>query len=125
MTGLRLVLVCLFCLTGLAEGGDWPQFLGPNRTGTSAETGLLQTLPQDGPRVVWKTPLGTSMSGVAVSGKQALTLFQDDTQQYAVSLNTENGQILWKTALAPAFENGMGNGPRATPAVAEGQVFVM
>ena len=125
MTKLRLMLVCLVSLTGLAEGGDWPQFLGVNRTGTSTETGLLKTFPQDGPQVVWKTSLGTSMSGIAVAGKQALTLFQDETRQFAVSLSTETGQILWKTALAPAFENGMGNGPRATPAVAEGRVFVM
>jgi len=125
MNELRLMLVCLVSLTGLAAGGDWPQFLGMNRTGTSTETGLLKAFPQDGPRVVWKTPLGTSMSGIAVAGKQALTLFQDETRQFAVSLSTENGQILWKTALAPAFENGMGNGPRATPAVAEGRVFVM
>jgi outer membrane protein assembly factor BamB len=125
MTELRLMLVCLISLTGLTEGGDWPQFLGVNRTGTSTETGLLKTFPQDGPQVVWKTPLGTSMSGIAVAGKQALTLFQDETRQFAVSLSTETGQILWKTALAPAFENGMGNGPRATPAVAEGRVFVM
>jgi len=125
MNELRLMLVCLVSLTGLAAGGDWPQFLGMNRTGTSTETGLLKAFPQDGPRVVWKTPLGTSMSGIAVAGKQALTLFQDGTRQFAVSLSTENGQILWKTALAPAFENGMGNGPRATPAVAEGRVFVM
>ncbi len=76
MTELRLMLVCLISLTGLAEGGDWPQFLGMNRTGTSTETGLLKTFPQDGPQVVWKTPLGTSMSGIAVAGKQALTLFQ-------------------------------------------------
>jgi len=125
MNELRLMLVCLVSLTRLAAGGDWPQFLGMNRTGTSTETGLLKAFPQDGPRVVWKTPLGTSMSGIAVAGKQALTLFQDETRQFAVSLSTENGQILWKTALAPAFENGMGNGPRATPAVAEGRVFVM
>lgn len=70
MTELRLMLVCLVSLTGLAEGGDWPQFLGVNRTGTSSETGLLKTFPQDGPQVVWKTPLGTSMSGIAVAGKQ-------------------------------------------------------
>ena len=41
MTELRLMLVCLVSLTGLAEGGDWPQFLCVNRTGSSTDTGLL------------------------------------------------------------------------------------
>lgn len=125
MAVLRLVLVCLVILTGVCAAGDWPQFLGLNRTGTSAETGLLKAFPAGGPQVVWKTPLGTSMSGIAVAGEQAVTMFQDETQQFAVSLSTESGKVLWKTALAPAYENGMGNGPRATPTVAGGRVFVM
>ncbi|MFM8729511.1 MAG: PQQ-binding-like beta-propeller repeat protein [Planctomycetaceae bacterium] len=125
MVVLRLVLVCVVCLTGVAAGGDWPQFLGLNRTGTSAETGLLKTFPSGGPQVVWKTALGTSMSGIAVSGEQAVTMFQDETQQFAVSLSANSGEVLWKTALAPAYENGMGNGPRATPTVSGGRVFAM
>ena len=125
MTIWRNALVLSLCLSGLTDASDWPQFLGLNRTGTSAETGLLKSFPATGPKVLWKTPLGTSMSGVAVVGSQALTLFQDDSQQYAVALSTDDGRVLWKTALAPAFENGMGNGPRTTPAVADGRVFVM
>jgi outer membrane protein assembly factor BamB len=31
--------------------------------------------------------------------------------------------MLWQRIVAPAFKNAMGNGPRATPAIAGGQVF--
>ncbi|MFN5533152.1 MAG: hypothetical protein ACK5F7_21580, partial [Planctomycetaceae bacterium] len=31
-----------------ARGDDWPQFLGPNRTGISQETGLISAWPAEG-----------------------------------------------------------------------------
>ena len=36
----------------LAE--DWPQWRGPDRTGISPESGLLQEWPEGGPKLVWK-----------------------------------------------------------------------
>ena len=38
-----------------AVAADWPQWRGPNRDGKSAETGLLASWPQGGPRLAWKT----------------------------------------------------------------------
>src|SRR5439155_3799926 len=32
---------------------DWPQWQGPDRTGLSKETGLLQQWPASGPPAVW------------------------------------------------------------------------
>jgi hypothetical protein len=34
------------------DGGDWPQFRGPNRDGKSPETGLLKEWPAAGPSLV-------------------------------------------------------------------------
>ena len=34
-------------------GADWPQFMGPNGDGTTAEKGLLRAWPADGPKVLW------------------------------------------------------------------------
>jgi outer membrane protein assembly factor BamB len=115
------VLVSVSSSSGLAE--DWPQFLGKNRNGVSSETGLIQTWPKSGPKIAWRTPLGTSMSGVAISDGVAFTLFQDDQKLYVTALNAVDGKELWRTAFATAYENAMGNGPRATPTVAEGRVF--
>lgn len=107
-----------------ARGGDWPQFLGPQRNGVSPETGLLQSLSADSAKTVWKTPLGVGMSGIAISGNIACTLYQTDTEQFAVALDAKTGKPIWQTPLAPACMNSMGNGPRATPSVANGKVFV-
>src|SRR5215475_9127454 len=39
---------------GASEVGDWPQFLGPNRNGISAETNLLDRWPDSGPTLIWE-----------------------------------------------------------------------
>lgn len=103
---------------------DWPQFLGPARNGISSETGLLSEWPQDGPKVTWKVPGGVGMSGLAISGGRVVTLVQRQGKQWATSLDAESGKTQWQTPLAPAYKNGMGNGPRATPAIAGATVFV-
>ena len=122
-------LVCLLAalLGGAAVGAEpsagWPQFLGPARNGVSAETGLLQTWPDGGLKPLWRARGGIGMSAVVVSGGTAVTMIQDGSSQLVVALNARTGKMLWQRAVAPAFKNGMGNGPRATPAIAGGQVF--
>ena len=115
---LQMLLAAAAC-----SADDWPQFLGPDRNGISKETGLLNEFPGDGPRVVWRIPGGVGMSGIVVADGIGCTLYQDDLKQYAVGFQAETGKVLWKTELAPAYKNGMGDGPRATPVIDRGQVF--
>lgn len=103
---------------------DWTQFLGPQRNGVSSEKNLIDEWPSDGPDIVWRTPLGVSMSSVVVSSDQAFTMFQDETDLYVVALNAATGKETWRTKFAAAYENAMGNGPRATPTVANDRLFV-
>jgi outer membrane protein assembly factor BamB len=100
-----------------ALAGDWPQFLGPQRNGLSEETGLFEEWPADGPKEAWRVPGGVGMSGIAISDGRAFTLVQNENQQSLLALDPSKGTTLWNTPLAPAYENSMGNGPRATPAV--------
>jgi len=123
-TGSVIALsLCLFN-SRLVTGGDWPQFLGPNRTGVSTEQALISEFPATGPKQVWQTPVGTGMSGIAVTDGLAVTMFQDESQQYVAALDANSGESKWRTAVAPAYENAMGNGPRATPTVNGAQIFV-
>jgi len=114
-------------VTPAAEPGksaEWPGFLGPARNGISSETGLIERFPDGGPRVLWRVTGGVGMSGLAISRGRVVTLVQAGGRQLAVALDAGTGRTLWKTPVAAAFRNGMGNGPRATPAIAGGRVFV-
>ena len=91
-TTLLICLVMISLVGHHANAGDWAQFLGPDRNGVSTETDLINTWPAAGPKIVWRTPLGVSMSGVAVSQGAAFTMFQDETSQFVVCLNALTGK---------------------------------
>lgn len=118
-----LLTVALFA-AGTARADDWPQFLGPQRNGISAESGLLTDWPTEGPPELWRVPGGEGMSGLAIRDGRLCTLFQDAGRQWVVSHDAQSGERHWKRDVAPAYKNAMGDGPRATPAIAEDTVCV-
>lgn len=117
-------VVSLFCLilASVAEADDWPQFLGPNRTGVSAESGLLAQWPTDGPPQLWRVPCVGGLSGISVVGDVAFTMTQQ-ADQAVTAFDVRTGKQLWRTPIAPAYKNQMGNGSRATPTVVDGSVY--
>src|SRR6266545_1025567 len=96
--GLSSLQVCSFIVTlacGLAAGGDWPRFRGPNGTGVADTTGLPE---QFGPakNLVWKTALPPGHSSPAVSGNQIfVTAFEGD-KLLTIALDRGTGRILWR-----------------------------
>ena len=120
-----LVLICLIVteINQSAFGEDWNRFLGPDRNGKSVEKGLIDSLP-DEPDVKWRTFVNRGMAGLAVVGKRLVTLDQDRTDQYVTCLNTDDGTEVWRKRIAGRYENSMGNGPRSTPTIVDGKVFV-
>lgn len=128
MTGVArtvvIVGVLLFSLRlSGAEPAAWPQFLGPNRNGISQEVKLVDRWPAAGPQVVWKAPGGVGMSGLVVRDGRVATLVQREGQQWLIALDASTGKVVWQTALAPEYENAMGNGPRGTPAIVGERIF--
>ncbi len=105
-----------------AESPDWPQFLGPTRDGIVPETRIAKW-PGEGPEVVWRAEAGVGMSGVAVAGKVAVTMWNSADGQVAVALDSDSGKQIWSTPLSAVYENAMGDGPRATPTIAAGRVY--
>lgn len=125
MTVLRCALVLAPVL--FAAGADWPQFLGPTRDGVSPETGLLASWPAKGPRLVWERDVGEGFSGPVVVG-DALVLFHRGGADEAVEcLDAATGKGRWKYAYASGYSDrfGKGDGPRATPVVADGRIFAL
>ena len=50
-------LLLLTLAMGSLQANDWSHFLGPNRDGTSKETGLLKSFPKAGPEILWEIEL--------------------------------------------------------------------
>jgi len=71
---------------------DSPQFLGKHRNGISPETQLIDSFPETGPELIWRTPLGVRMSGMTVSYGLVYTMFQDNDNQYAAALDEKSGK---------------------------------
>ena len=109
---------------GRLAAADWFQFLGPDRNGVSRESGLLTSWPAAGPKRVWQVAGGGGMSGLAISDGNLYTLVQRDGKQWALALDTATGKTRWQAAVSNAFKNRMGDGPRATPLVADGHLYV-
>ena len=118
-----LTLALLGRLPGTLLAADWPQHLGPQRTGISTETGLIDAFPASGPEILWKVPGGVGMSGIAVADGLAITLVQKQERQWLLALDAVTGKEKWASDLAPAYENAMGDGPRATPTLLDGTAY--
>jgi outer membrane protein assembly factor BamB len=114
----------LLSATPLAAAADWPQWMGPARNGSSPETGLLTDWSRQRPKVVWKTRGGDGYSSIAVVGSRAFTLVQREGQELAIALDAATGKEIWATPLGPAYQNQFGDGPRSTPALDGGLVYV-
>lgn len=116
--------VVALCSLPKTNADDWPQFLGPQRNGISSETGLLDEFPDGGPNVLWRVPGGGGMSAVAVADGLAVTSWNKRGKQWLAALDAETGETVWETPLGETYENSMGNGPRATPTISDGVVYM-
>jgi outer membrane protein assembly factor BamB len=121
---------------GRAVDGDWPQWRGPNRDGLSTETGLRTSWPADGPRLLWKKPVGRGFSSLAVSAGRLYTMEKTtgpdpgtDTpsppQEAVVCLDAHTGKGIWRFRYPNHYDERFGSGPRSTPAVTGGYVYAV
>lgn len=120
-----LSLALALAAAGPAPAADWPQFRGPLRDGVSTETGLLRSWPAAGPAVVWRRPIGEGYSSVAAVGGRLYTMDSDDKTEFALCLEAATGKEVWRTPVGPKFLDELGNGPRTTPTLDGGTVYVL
>ena len=123
-----LALLTLW-IAGAAGAGawaaDWPQFLGPTRDGVAKDERVAASFPGDGPRVLWSKPVGRGFSGPVVSGGN-LMLFQRVGDEALVEcLDAATGKPKWAAKYPTSYRDDFGfdDGPRGTPAVADGRVY--
>lgn len=104
---------------------DWPQFLGPARDGVYAGLALNETWPASGPRVVWRRPVGTGLSGPVVAQNRLILFHRVADREVVESFDALTGAPQWRHAYPTTYRDDFGfdAGPRAVPVVANGIVY--
>src|SRR5438876_3187615 len=121
---------CSFC-------SDWPEYRGPNGDGICAETPNLNW-PATGPKVLWKVPVKNGFSSFTIADGKAFTLMNREIEganrEVCVALDASSGKEIWSAPVGVGVydgggdsgtaENKGGDGPRSTPTVSDGKVYV-
>jgi len=105
---------------------QWTQWGGPHRNFQTEASGLKDTWPATGPRVIWKRPLGEGYSSPAVENGVLYTMYGKPKEEVVLAANAETGATLWEQPAPMTFQSDapeMGNGPYATPLVVGDRLF--
>ena len=101
---ILLFILMISVLPFSAENSLWPSFHGPKRDNISAETGLLQAWPQDGPKLLWTASgLGHGYSTVSIADGRIFTAGTIDKQTYVTALDL-SGKKLWQKLNGQSWE---------------------
>jgi outer membrane protein assembly factor BamB len=123
-------LVCAIGISAVAVAQepafDWPQWQGPDRTGLSKETGLLQEWPPSGPAMVWSiSGLGAGYGSLAVKGDRIFVQGLTKAGSTVVSLNRADGKLVWTKTLGKGGNDDRGPGPRGTPTLDGDRLYAL
>lgn len=94
-SGFLVVLsLSLTALAAGAQGADWPQWRGPDRSGVSAETGWSAVGKPD---PLWTRDLGLGHSSFVTAGGKVYTMGHNEADGLDVvyCLDAESGKELW------------------------------
>ncbi len=125
LAALAAVLLALPPVQAAPDAADWPNFRGPNRDGKSAERGLLRAWPDAGLEKLWQSPVGGGFSGIAAVDGRLFTLYSHGGREHAAAFDAMSGKKLWSTDLGLERKDRFGDGPRSTPLVDAGRVYVV
>ena len=121
---IAALILCLYYQGVIA--GDWPQILGPHRTGIAdPDEQLADTWPATGPREAWRRKVGSGYAGVAVVDGKAFLFHRIDDREITEVLDATTGKVIWKTDHPTRFQPqvGGGDGPLCTPTVSNDKVI--
>lgn len=105
---------------------QWTQWGGPSRNFQTQASGLKDTWPATGPRVIWKRPLGEGYSSTLVENGVVYTMYGKPRQEVVMAASAEDGTTLWEQTSPMTFQSDapdMGNGPYSTPLIVGDRLF--
>lgn len=142
MAHKSFVLAAVLAAVARAAADDWPQWLGPQRDGVWRETAILQKFPEGGPKIRWRTPIGSGYAGPAVAQGRVYVLDRQwkpgaagqanpfdrgkiDGTERVLCLKESDGKVLWSHEYDCPYTISYAAGPRATPLVDGLKVYTL
>jgi outer membrane protein assembly factor BamB len=110
-------------VASLAPAGDWPQWLGPRRDGSSTEKVAAW---KEAPRAAWRADVGPGFSVPVVAAGKCFVHARvpGKNAEEVIALDAKTGKELWRKSYARApYFSVINTGPQATPAVVRGRVY--
>ena len=109
---------------------DWPQWRGNDRDGVLHETGLIETLPEDGLKADWSVPLGSGYSGPTIAKGRVYVTDRgpddgDKVVERVLCFDTQTGDELWHHTYETPYTVGYTAGPRASVTVHDGMAIAV
>jgi outer membrane protein assembly factor BamB len=109
-----------------ATSDDFPQFLGPQRTGRVEHVKLGQDWNSNPPRQLWKQSIGAGWSAFSAANGFAVTQEQRGTDELVTCYEITSGKLVWSHATRTRHQTLPGGvGPRSTPAIHGGYVYAL
>jgi len=119
---------------------NWPQYHGPNLDkSTDAANFTLPPTPLTA-KIIWKTDTPLGFSSVSTYRESAFTLIAQEDEdgllrEVCIAIEQSTGRIIWEKMLGMANyghgggnagtpDNSGGDGPRSTPSVENGRVYI-
>jgi outer membrane protein assembly factor BamB len=105
---------------------DFPQFLGPERSGWIPGPELARDWSASPPKLIWKRPIGAGWSAFSAVNGYAVTTEQRGDNEWVTCYEIATGQPVWGHSTIGRHENPMGGvGPRSTPTIHQGRVYAL
>ena len=117
-----------------ARADDWPQWHGPNRDNAWNETGILESFPPGGLKILWRAEVGWGFSSpVVANGRVYLTdaeLIQPNPRERIHCFDAATGKPIWTFAYEPGYPPWVltpegHRGPTPTPIVHDNKLYVL
>ena len=102
----------------------WTNFRGPRRDG-KYDQNVSTSWPSNGPRMLWKQPVGIGYASFVIADGKAYTIEQRRRQEVVAAYDVATGRELWIQAWNAEYTDSTGDGPRATPTWDQGRVYAL
>lgn len=105
---------------------DWPEYRGRDRDGIVHDVKIRTDWETQPPRALWRHPVGLGWSSFVVVDGLAFTQEQREENEVVVCYDVLQGTQVWIHEDVARFKEALGgDGPRATPTLYDGRLYVL